>query len=214
MAHFTNFRRYGRDELVADAFVHGVGLSAALAGGAYLLPKVWQMGMGNLAAFLIYWLSLVSMLCFSAAYNLVPVSPLKWILRRFDHSAIYLLIAGTYMPLLYQLGGGWIAITLTTVLWLGTAVGVAVKILLPGRYDKLAIVTYLALGWVGIVALPALWEVLPGATLALITLGGVLYSVGVPFYLWERLKYQNAIWHGFVVTAAACHLLAISLIYL
>jgi hemolysin III len=214
MAHFTKQRCYGADELVADAFVHGVGLSAALAGGIYLLPHVWQMGAGNLAAFLVYLLALISMLSFSAAYNLAPISPLKWILRRIDHSAIYLLIAGTYMPLLYQIGDGWLAPGLAAVLWTGTAAGVALKILLPGRYDGFAVVTYLALGWVGLVAMPSFYNVLPGMTLVLIAVGGVLYSVGVPFYLWERLKYQNAIWHGFVVAAAACHFLAIALIYL
>jgi hemolysin III len=214
MPHYTKQRRYGPDELVADAFVHGVGLSAMLAGGFYLLPHVIGQGMGNLAAFLIYWLALVSMLAFSAAYNLTPPSPLKWVLRRFDHSAIYLLIAGTYMPLLYQIGDGWLAPILAIVLWTGTALGVALKVLLPGRYDGFAVVTYLALGWVGLVAMPSFANVLPGITLFLIAAGGVLYSVGVPFYLWERLKYQNAIWHGFVVAAAACHFLAIALIYL
>jgi len=193
MAHYTQQRRYGPDELVADAFVHGVGLSAAIGGGVYLLPHVLDQGTGNLASFIVYWVALISMLVFSVAYNLTPPSPLKWVMRRFDHSAIYLLIAGTYMPLLYQVGQGWLAPTLAIVLWLGTAVGVALKILLPGRYDGFAIVTYLALGWVGLVAMPSFWQVLPGMTLALITLGGVLYSVGVPFYLWERLKYQNAI---------------------
>lgn len=214
MAHYTKQRRYGHDELVVDAFVHGAGLSAAIAGGAYLLPRVWIEGGGNAAAFLVYWVALVSMLAFSAAYNLTPHSPLKWVLRRFDHSAIYLLIAGTYMPLLYQLGQGWLAPSLTAVLWLGTAVGVAVKVLLPGRYDGVAVATYLALGWVGLIAMPSFWQVLPAATLVLVAVGGVLYSAGVPFYLWERLKYQNAIWHGFVIAAAACHFVAIALIYI
>lgn len=213
MTHYTKQRRYGPDELIADAFIHGIGLSAALAAGFLILPSAWQQGGATLASFMAYWLSLLSMLIFSAAYNFTPHSPLKWLLRRFDHSAIYLLIAGTYMPLLVKLGPGWLAPALAAFLWAGVVVGVAVKLLLPGRFDGLAVATYLVLGWVGLTAFPSFWQVIPGTTLVLIFLGGVLYSAGVPFYLRERLKYQNAIWHGFVVMAAACHFVGIALLY-
>ncbi len=214
MAHYTQQRRYGPDELKADAFVHGAGFAAALGSGVFLLPQVWAKGGSHLAAFCVYLAALLSMLAFSFAYNMAPHSPLKWVLRRFDHSAIYLLIAGTYTPLLLQLDDHWLALVLGAIVWSGATIGVIIKVFLPGRYDGLAVVTYLALGWVGVLAASAFWAVLPVTTMALIAAGGLLYTAGVPFYLWEQLKFQNAIWHAFVVSAAACHFVAIALIYL
>ena len=108
-----------------------------------------------------YLFGLLVMLACSAAYNLTPPSQLKWILRRFDHSAIFLLIAGTYTPLLPFLpdaAQGW---TLGLVTWLGAAFGIAMKFIFPGRFDRLAILVYLALGWVGVTAAGAFMQVLP-----------------------------------------------------
>lgn len=207
-------RSYGRDELLADGIIHFVAIAAALFGGGYLFGQALGTGAASVGALLVYVAALIAMLGFSAAYNLVPPSPLKWILRRLDHSAIYLMIAGTYTPLLLQLPNAALAATLATVVWAGAAVGIALKVLLPGRFDNLAIVTYLALGWVGIFAASSFAVVLPTATMVLIAVGGFLYSAGVPFYLWERLKYQNAIWHTFVVAAATCHFIAIAWLYL
>ena len=207
-------RVYTRGEVIADGIVHGLAIAAALVGGMLLLEHSSSFGMGNIAGLSIYLLGLVAMLSFSAAYNLTPVSPLKWFLRRFDHSAIYVMIAGTYTPLLLQLADTFLAAMLGAVVWLGAAIGVGIKLILPGRHDGLAVIAYLALGWVGIFAASSFLAVLPLASMILIGVGGVLYSAGVPFYLWESLKFQNAIWHGFVVAAAACHFAAISMLYL
>jgi hemolysin III len=207
-------RPYGRDELLADAIVHGFGLLAAMVGATYVLMQAAGTSGAKLAALLVYVLSLASMLGFSAAYNLTPASPLKWVLRRFDHSAIYVMIAATYTPLVLQLEDKVLASALALIVWGGAVIGVILKVLLPGRFDMLAIGIYLGLGWVGIFAVQAFISVLPGVTMALIAIGGIIYSAGVPFYVWERLKYQNAIWHGFVVTAAACHFIAIAWLYL
>lgn len=207
-------RRYGPDELWADGIIHALAILAALAGGVYLFWQASVSDTGYLASLVIYVVSLLAMLGCSAAYNLAPISPTKWLLRRLDHSAIYLLIAATYTPLLMRLTNATLAATLATVVWLGAAIGIFMKVKFPGRYDGLAVITYLALGWVGIFAISSFIVVLPGASLALLVGGGILYSVGVPFYLWQRLKYQNAIWHGFVVAAAACHFVAIAWLYL
>ena len=207
-------RPYGRDELLADAIIHGGGIIAALAGGAYVLAHAQHTGGGKVAALFLYLVALVSMLGFSAAYNFTPASPAKWILRRFDHSAIYIMIAGTYTPLLMQLPSAALASALAAIVWGGALAGVIMKVLLPGRFDNLAIGIYLALGWVGIFAAKSFLGVLPLITMVLIAVGGFFYSAGVPFYLWERLKYQNAIWHGFVVTAAACQFTGIAWLYL
>ena len=207
-------RPYGPDEVLADAIVHGVAVLTALVGAAYVLSQSSGVSGTRLAALLIYVAALVAMLGFSAAYNLTPASPLKWILRRFDHSAIYVMIAATYTPLVLQLQDKALALTLGMIVWGGATLGVALKVLLPGRFDMLAIAIYLGLGWVGVFAIQSFISVLPGITMALIAIGGIIYSAGVPFYVWERLKYQNAIWHGFVATAAACHFIAIAWLYL
>ena len=160
-----------------------------------------------------YVFGLTATLVLSAAYNLTSPSQLKWILRRFDHSAIYLLIAGTYTPLLPFLPDPTQSWTLGLVTWLGAAFGVLVKFVFPGRFDRLAILVYLALGWVGVTAAGAFTQVLPLSVTGLIVAGGVLYTAGVVFHIWERLKFHNAIWHGFVAAAAACHFAAITLLY-
>jgi hemolysin III len=206
-------RIYDRNELIADGIVHGVAIAAAIVGAGLLLFLVSHGGAAQAAAHGLYVVALLAMLGCSMAYNLTPVSPLKWLLRRFDHSAIYLMIAGTYTPLLMQLQNMAQAIGLAVTVWAGAVIGIVMKVRFPGRYDGLAVAVYLALGWVGIFAAPSFIAVLPKLTIVLIFVGGLLYSAGVPFYLWEKLRFQNAIWHMFVAAAAACHFVAIALLY-
>jgi len=132
------------------------------------------------------------------------------LLRRFDHSSIYLMIAGTYTPLLYQLQSRTWAWALAIVVWVGAIAGVVLKVALPGRFDRLSIVVYLMLGWVAAIAAKPLIDSLSTATLVLIAAGGLLYSAGIIFYFWHSLRFQNAIWHAFVAAAAACHYAAIA----
>ena len=205
---FAERRVYSPGEIRADALVHGTGIVAAIAGSIILLAHAGVSWI--LAA---YVFGLMAMMIFSAAYNLTPPSHLKWRLRRFDHSAIYLLIAGTYTPLLPYLPDATQSWTLGLITWLGAAFGVLVKFLFPGRFDRLAILVYLALGWVGATAAGTFTQVLPPPVMKLIVAGGLLYTAGVAFYIWERLKFHNAIWHGFVAAAAACHFAAITLLY-
>lgn len=205
---FEGHRGYSPGEIRADALVHGAGIVGALLGSSILLGHAgvsWPL--------MSYVFGLMAMVIFSAAYNLAPSSYLKWILRRFDHSAIYLLIAGTYTPFLPYLPDATQSWTLGLVTWLGAAFGVAVKFLFPGRFDRLAILVYLALGWVGVTAAGAFTQVLPPPVISLIIAGGLLYTAGVIFHIWDRLKFHNAIWHGFVAAAAACHFAAIALLY-
>ena len=205
---FEGRKVYTRNEIRADALVHGAGILAALVGSTGLLVHA-----GVSWVLVAYIFGLIMMLACSAAYNLTPPSQLKWILRRFDHSAIFLLIAGTYTPLLPFLPDAAQSWTLGLVTWLGAALGIAMKFVFPGRFDRLAILVYLALGWVGITAAGAFAQVLPPQVLNLIIAGGILYTAGVIFHIWENLKFHNAIWHGFVGVAAACHFAAIALLY-
>ncbi len=202
-------RDYDRAEVTLDAVVHGVGLVLGIVGTAVLIAFTLRSpAVGDLPVAIVYATGLLAMLGFSAAYNLWPVSRIKWLLRRFDHSAIYLLIAATYTPFIAQMKNGLLATTLLAGVWTVAAVGVVLKLALPGRFDRFSIVLYLALSWSGV----AMYEViaaLPASTLWLLGAGGLLYSFGVVFHLWESLRFQNAIWHAFVVLAAACHYTAV-----
>lgn len=210
--HPRHFKRpYTHGELVADGLVHGAAILAALVGIGVLLSRVVVRGsIAEELAIAVYAISVFAMFGFSLAYNLTSPSPRKWLLRRIDHSSIYLMIAGTYMPLLAQLHDRTWAWTLAIVVWVGAIAGIVLKLAFPGRFDRLSIVVYLLLGWVAMVATKPLIDTLPGATLALMVVGGLLYSAGIVFYLWHGLKFQNAIWHLFVAAAASCHYAAIA----
>ena len=200
---------YSRAEMIADGIVHAVGIVLAIAAGSALLAlAAFHTGPGEYVAAAFYVVSLLSVLSVSLAYNLWPVSPAKWILRRFDHAAIYLLIAATYTPFLAQLDGSPLAVSMIILVWVAAAIGIAIKVLLPGRFDRLAIVFYLAIGWSGIVLVEPLVQTLPTTSIALIVAGGIVYSCGVIFFAWKGLRFHNALWHGFVVTGAGLHLAA------
>lgn len=197
---------YSVSELRADAAVHAVGVLAALSGSlVFLIAMVGEVSAGVFAAVTIYLATLLFSIGISAAYNVWPVSRIKWMLRRLDHSAIYLLIAGTYTPFLVRSQTWW----LLTGVWSIAAVGITLKIARPGQFDRLSILLYLAMGWSGIVAYDHLSTQLPPQVLWLIFAGGLVYSIGVIFHLMERLRFQNAIWHAFVVAAAAIHFVAV-----
>ncbi|MER9615244.1 hemolysin III family protein [Mesorhizobium sp. M0207] len=201
---------YSRAEIIADGIVHAVGIVLAIAAGSTLLAlAAYRTGPGEYVAAAFYVVSLLTVLSVSLAYNVWPVSsPAKWILRRFDHAAIYLLIAATYTPFLAQLGGSPLAVSMIVLVWTAAAVGIAIKVFLPGRFDRLAIVFYLAIGWSGIVLVEPLVRTLPATSIALIVAGGIVYSCGVIFFAWKGLRFHNALWHGFVVIGAGLHLAA------
>lgn len=197
---------YDKHEILADGIVHALGIVSGLVAVIILVALAAQtVGPWEVTSVAIYGSGLLAVLVISAVYNLWPVSPVKWVLRRFDHSAIYLLIAGTYTPFIMQMRSEITAIVLLAGVWAGSVVGVILKLCLPGRFDRLAILLYLLLGWSGVMAYEVVLGALPGSTLGLLAAGGLLYTVGVIFHVWQGLRFQNAIWHAFVLVAAACH---------
>ncbi|MDK1488916.1 hemolysin III family protein [Sinorhizobium sp. 7-81] len=201
---------YDRSELIADGIVHGIGLAAALCGVTALIfyATLWSTS-GQLAAAWIYGIGLVTTLSVSFLYNLFPICRMKWLLRRFDHSSIFVLIAATYTPFLQR---GWdnpFLFKMLIGIWAIAILGVVMKCLFAGRFDRLAILLYLAMGWSGVLAARSLQSMLTATTLVLILIGGIIYSAGVIFHVWERLRFQNAIWHGFVVAGSAVHYSAV-----
>lgn len=201
---------YDRAELIADGVVHIVGICFGLvAATALIVLAAVYASASEVAAVSIYVTGLLAMLGLSATYNLWPVSRAKWLLRRFDHSAIYVLIAATYTPFIMALQESYLAIAMLVGVWCAAIGGVVLKLALPGRYDRLAVGLYLALGWSGVMLYDAVVKAVPPLSLWLVVAGGVLYTLGVIFHAWQRLRFQNAIWHGFVLLGAACHYTAI-----
>ena len=209
-ASIAQLRHPSRHELAADCFIHIIGIAAGSIGGASLVALIAARGNWlQLGALLIYALGMIAMFCCSAAYNLARNSPWRAVLRRCDHAAIFVMIAGTYTPFtLLRLDGIW-SWGLTSAVWSIAAIGVVVKLCRRCDLRYASVAPYLLLGWIGIVAVDPLFRSVGWQTLGLIFLGGLLYMVGVVFHVWRRLPFQNAIWHGFVLAAAAVHYAAV-----
>jgi hemolysin III len=201
---------YDRAELIADGVVHGIGVFGGLVAATVLivLTAIYATPL-DVVAVSIYVAGLLAMLVLSATYNLWPVSRAKWVLRRFDHSAIYVLIAATYTPFIMELKDSIFAIALLIGVWCVAIVGIVLKLVLPGRFDRVSVGLYLAMGWSGFMLYDAVVKALPAMALWFVVAGGALYSLGVIFHAWQRLRFQNAIWHSFVLLGAACHYTAV-----
>jgi hemolysin III len=201
---------FDRAEIIADGVVHILGIIFGLvAATALVVLAATYATKASLVSVSVYVAGLLAMLSLSAIYNLWPVSPAKWLLRRFDHSAIYILIAATYTPFLAYMDDRFVGNAILIGVWSVAAAGIAIKIFLPGRFDRLSVGLYLAMGWSGVMAYDNLVASLPSTTLWLIAAGGLIYSLGVIFHAWERLRFQNAIWHSFVLIAAGIHYTAV-----
>ena len=165
--------------------------------------------LASIASLAIYGFGLVAVFACSAAYNLATEARLKAMLRRFDHAAIYVKIAGTYTPFAMVKMGDAAGFALLGAVWAITAFGATAKLLWPGRLVRTSYVLYLAQGWAIVAAFGPFASSVSGRVLLLLVVGGSLYTLGVIFHLWERLPYHTAIWHAFVVAASACHFAAI-----
>ena len=193
----------------ADRWVHIVGLSGAALGGLILLGlSLRAHRLGQAAAVGVYAACLAAMFLASAAYNLA--SPMRRpLLRRLDHAAIFLMIAGSYTPFTTQrLAGGW-AWGMTAAVWVLALSAAAGKLIAPGLNKGFWVALYLALGWLAVIAIKPFLAGVSLAALGLLLAGGLVYSAGVIVYLNKTLPFRRAIWHGFVVAAAATHFAAV-----
>jgi len=159
----------------------------------------------RIVAFSIYGASLVALYLASTLYHAIPVARARHWLKRIDHAAIYVFIAGTYTPITLVLLGDWVGWALFGVVWGITIAGIALKFLFIDRFEKLFVAGYVVMGWIAIAAFPQLWSALDLAGLAWLVGGGLAYTVGVIFYQWTRLRYSHAIWHLWVITGSVCH---------
>jgi hemolysin III len=203
-------RPLNRSERIADAWVHRLAIAAGLVGVVVLMAAaVPQQSRTLTVSVLIYGCGLLAMLICSALYNASYAPRRKDLLRRLDHAAIFVMIAGTYTPFLAMKIDGLWGQGLLVYVWAVAGVGVVLKLIWVNRFARLSVALYLFLGWTIVVAIePLLASVSPPAIMLLV-IGGVLYTIGMLFHLWERLPYQQAIWHGFVAAAAVCHYAAV-----
>ncbi len=208
---WTRGRPFTLAELVADGIVHGIGLLvAAVLGTTILLLAASVGGPVELPAIALYVSTLVLLLSVSLAFNLCPIhAPAKRLLARLDQAAIFLFIAATYTPFLALLGATPQSIAVAVLVWGGAIAGMMLKLVVPHRFGRGALVLYLAIGWSGVLIAKALSVHLPPLGFWLLISGGLVYSAGIVFHLWEKLRFHNAVWHGFVVTGASLHLLAL-----
>jgi hemolysin III len=198
-------------ERLADGLVHGVGILAALGGGAALLALALSApdrGAGLTAATALYDLCLLAMLGCSAAYNLSHSSRARPFLRRLDEAAIFLMIAGSYTPFTTQRFTGLWAPGMTAVVWTAALAGVAGKLVFTRLPEWLWTLVYVAFGWIALIAIRPLVNGLPVTALVLLVVGGLLYTTGTLVFH-SRLPFRRAVWHGFVVVAAGVHFAAI-----
>jgi len=194
-------RLYSRHENTADAAIHVLGIVFAINASLWLL---WHVaGVSVLVSVSVYCLGLLAMIGCSAAYNLMPQSrPLKKILRRFDHAAIFIMIAATYTPFAVNRLGAPYGTIILAVIWLAATIGVVMKIVAPRKFELGSIALYLGMGWLVVTVIKPLSLSLAHADFWLLLAGGLVYSGGVVFYVMERIPYHKAIWHGCVLTAA------------
>jgi len=199
---------YDRAELVADAILHVAGIGFAVTGLILLISMADGLPGFQSTSVWIYGIGLVCVVATSAAYNACPLGSTKLLLRRFDQSAIYLFIAASYTPIIARSDVAPNKILLV-VIWTLAWLGVMLKLAFPFRFERLAILLCLALGWSGLLAYDLVFSPLAPSTVGLIVAAGALYSIGVLFHLWDNLRFQNAIWHAFAMSAAGLQFAAV-----
>jgi hemolysin III len=204
--------QYSFREEIAHSATHGLGILLSVVGLFALLVVAQRSGdVRHVVASVVYGLTLILLYLASTLYHSIPYPRAKRILKVIDHSAIYLLIAGTYTPFtLISLRGalGW---TLFGLVWGMALLGITLKVAAIGRFRWLSIVLYLGMGWLVLVALRPLADAVSPAGVRLLFLGGIAYTLGVLFYTWRRLPYHHAVWHLFVLAGSVLHFFAVLL---
>ncbi len=197
-------------EEIASSVTHGIGLAASIIVLPILITVAARDGDAwRITSATIFGSSLILLYGASTLYHALPRSRAKRVFRILDHSAIYLLIAGTYTPfLLGPLRGAW-GWSLFIVIWLLAIGGVVMKSTLGIRWARLSTVVYLLMGWLGVIAVKPLLDRVSPLGLLWLLAGGLAYTIGVIFYAWGRLRYGHAIWHLFVGTGSVCHVVAV-----
>ena len=207
-------RFYSRREEIIHSITHGIGAGLSIAGLTVLVVLAVSYGdVYQIVSFSIYGTTLIILYLASTLYHSFQQPRVKQIFKVIDHSAIYLLIAGTYTPfLLISIRGKW-GWSLLIIIWGLALLGISFKTLFIHRFQNLSVLAYILMGWLNIVAIKELLANIPVGGLIWLAVGGVVYTVGVIFYALYKIPYTHAIWHIFVMAGSICHYFAV-LLYL
>lgn len=197
---------YTVGEEIAHTVTHGLGMVLSIGALATLVAMATIRGdTWHIIGSAIFGVTLVLAYATSTLYHGIRWGRAKRVLRQLDHSAVFLLIAGTYTPFtLVNLRGGW-GWTLLGLVWSLAILGITLQVVAPTKLPRLSVALRLAMGWLALIAIEPLVRSLHPEGVMLLVLGGVAYTAGVIFYVWQRLPYHHAIWHVFVMAGSACH---------
>lgn len=203
---------YPLGEEIANAVTHGLGTAAAIVATTLLLVKgSGSLSGWQLAGIAVYGGSMITLFLASTLYHAIHHEASKAVLKRIDHIAIYLLIAGSYTPFMSITLQSASAHALLTVVWGLALIGLVFKIYFIHRFPRVSLITYLVMGWLAMFMVYELWQVLPRPGFWLLIAGGLCYTVGAAFYAMKNMRYSHAIWHLWVIAGAVCHCVSIGL---
>jgi len=204
---------YSLAEEVANSISHGIGFIFGIVGLVLLLTQAFDSKADVMAitSYSLYGGSMILLFLASTLYHAIPHPQAKSWLKKLDHCAIYILIAGTYTPFLLVGLKSPLAHSLMVIIWGLALLGVLFKLAFVHRFEALSVITYLLMGWLSLIVIYQLAMKLSPGGVWLLAAGGVIYSLGVIFYVAKRIPYNHAIWHGFVLGGSICHFLAIYL---
>ena len=202
---------YSLAEEIANSISHGIGCIFGIVGLVLLVTQAVEMRADSIAitSYSLYGGSMILLFLASTLYHAIPHQKAKYWLKKFDHCAIYLLIAGTYTPFLLVGLKSPLAQGLMVVIWSLALAGIIFKLTIAHRFKVLSLITYLSMGWLSLVVIYQLATRLSAGGVWLLAAGGIVYSLGVIFYVSRRIPYNHAIWHGFVLGGSVLHFCAI-----
>ncbi|HHY54586.1 MAG TPA: hemolysin III family protein [Chloroflexi bacterium] len=204
------FPRYTLLEEILNASTHGLGVVLGAIGLALLVVKTLQTDSKViLVSVVIYGISIILLFAASTFYHAIPHNGAKRVLRIIDHCAIYLLIAGTYTPYTLLVIGDRLGAVIMAIVWSLAVAGMIFKIFFVGRFQMISLLTYLGMGWLGLLAAFEIAHNLPPTGIALLLGGGIAYSVGTIFFKVKAIPFNHAIWHLFVLAGCILHFLSV-----
>jgi hemolysin III len=197
---------YSNLEEIIHSVTHGLGVPLGVVGLVFLILRAVNLGTTwHLVSFIVYGVSLIILYLASSLYHGAPVGSLKDALHKFDRSAIYILIAGTYTPFLLNNLRSPLGWSLLVTIWGLTVFGLCISLGLIPKLKKFVVGLYVVMGWLVVVAIQQIIIKLDTLSLVLLVAGGLSYTIGVIFYLWRRLPYNHTIWHLFVLGGSISH---------
>jgi hemolysin III len=202
--------KYSLGEEIANSVTHAVATVMSIAALVVLIVAAVSNGDAwHVVSFSIFGSTLILLYLASTLYHAIPLPRAKRILKTLDHSAIFLLIAGTYTPFMLVSLRETVGWTVFGVVWLLAVAGVVLKCCFVYRFQRLSLAVYLGMGWLCVLIGRDMYASLSGASLTFLALGGLAYTLGVVFYVWERLPYNHAIWHLFVIAGSTLHFFSV-----